>query len=96
MDDFLKMKMLGDNHIMTSYKQYMVGYKQTKSHTSGIGVAGLIHWTLIWSSVDHYLRGMHGTPYKFFHMALICNLTAKESLYGCNIGVISRDTNNLR
>ena len=56
----------------------------------------LIHWTLVWSSVDHYLRGMHGTPYKYFRMALICNLTAKESLYGCSVGVIPRDTNNLR
>lgn len=46
MDDLLKMKMLGDNHAMTPYEQYMVGYKQTKSHTSGIGVAGLVLGTV--------------------------------------------------
>ena len=69
-----------------------------KGHVYGALYASrdLIHWTLVWSSVDHYLRGMHGTPYKYFRMALICNLTAKESLYGCSVGVIPRDTNNLR
>ena len=27
---------------MTPYEQMMIGYRQNKSHTSGVGVAGLV------------------------------------------------------
>jgi beta-xylosidase len=56
----------------------------------------LIHWQLVHSSIDHYIRGQHGTPYKYFRLALICNLADKESLFGCSMAVVPRDTNNLR
>ena len=45
MDDLLKMKMLGENGL-SPYEQYKVGYMQSKSHTSGIGVAGLVLGTV--------------------------------------------------
>lgn len=46
MDDLLKMKMLGNNNGMTPFEQYMVGYKQQKAHTSGVGIAGLVLGTV--------------------------------------------------
>lgn len=60
------------------------------------GSRDLIHWQLVHSSIDHYIRGQHGTPYKYFRLALICNLADRESLFGCSMVVVPRDTNNLR
>ena len=47
MNDLLALKTMDskDGH-MTPYEQYMMGYKQQKSHTSGIGVAGLVLGTV--------------------------------------------------
>lgn len=46
MDDLLKMKMLGEKDGFSPYEQYMMGYKQQKSHTSGVGIAGLVLGTV--------------------------------------------------
>lgn len=47
MNDLLALKTMDskDGH-MTPYEQYMMGYKQQRSHTSGIGVAGLVLGTV--------------------------------------------------
>lgn len=47
MNDLLALKTMDskDGH-MTPYEQYMMGYKQQKAHTSGIGVAGLVLGTV--------------------------------------------------
>ena len=47
MNDLLALKTMDskDGH-MTPYEQYMMGYKQQKSHTSGVGVAGLVLGTV--------------------------------------------------
>lgn len=60
------------------------------------GSRDLINWRLIASSKDHYLRGFSGTPYKYFRIALICNLEDKESISGCSIQYIPKLTNKLR
>ena len=41
MNDYLTMKALNENGL-SPYEQYKVGFMQTKQHTSGIGVAGLV------------------------------------------------------
>lgn len=46
------------------------------------GSRDLTNWQLVWSSSDMYLRGFRGTPYKYFRLALLCQLDAEESLYG--------------
>lgn len=56
----------------------------------------LIHWTLVWSSTDHYLRGFSGTPYKYFRILVIANLEEGESIDGCSIQYEPRMTNKLR
>lgn len=41
MDDFLKMKMLGEKDGFSPYEQVKIQNMQAKSHTSGLGIAGL-------------------------------------------------------
>ena len=56
----------------------------------------LFNWHIVWSSTDHYLRGFRGSPYKYFRLALICQLDKKESLYGCTVQFTPRLTNKPR
>lgn len=45
-NDLMTLKALDKDNAMSPYEQYMVGYKQQKSHTSGVGVAGLVLGTV--------------------------------------------------
>lgn len=60
------------------------------------GSRDLINWQLVWSSNDMYLRGFRGTPYKYFRLALLCQLDADESLYGFTVQYTPRDLNQPR
>lgn len=42
MNDFMTLKALENKEGLTPYEQYKVGHMQAKSHTSGVGVAGLV------------------------------------------------------
>ena len=55
-----------------------------KDHVQQVlyGSRDLFNWHVVWSSEDIYLRGFRGTPYKYFRLALLCQLDAAESLYG--------------
>lgn len=68
------------------------------SHVAQVlyGSRDLFHWHVVWSSADSYLRGLHGTPYKYFRMALICQLDKDESIYGCTVQFMPRLTNKPR
>ena len=44
-NDLMTLKALGENN-MSPYEQFKVGHMQSKSHTSGIGVAGLVLGTV--------------------------------------------------
>ena len=46
MNDLMTLKALENNDKMTPFEQYMVGYKQQKSHTSGTAIAGLVLGTV--------------------------------------------------
>lgn len=54
-----------------------------KGHVQTVlyGSIDLYSWHLVSSSVDHHLRGFRGTPYKYFRLALVCNLEKGESVY---------------
>ena len=58
-----------------------------KGHVKSIlyGSRDLFNWHPVYSSVDHYLRGFRGTPYKYFRIALLCTLDKDESVYGCTV-----------
>lgn len=60
------------------------------------GSRDLRNWHLVWSSKDHYLRGFRGTPYKYFRIALLCNLKQEESIYGASLQFTPRQTNQPR
>ena len=64
--------------------------------TALYGSRDLYNWHLVSSSVDHYLRGFSGTPYKYFRVALFCALEPDESIYGCTIQHNPRLTNKPR
>ena len=69
-----------------------------KGHVKSVlyGSRDLINWHLVWSSKDHYLRGFRGTPYKYFRIALLCNLAPGESIYGASVQFTPRLTNQPR
>ena len=69
-----------------------------KGHVQSVlyGSRDLFNWHLIWSSKDHYLRGFRGTPYKYFRIALLCNLAEDESIYGATVQYDTRKTNQPR
>lgn len=69
-----------------------------KGHVQSVlyGSRDLEHWHLVWSSKDHCLRGFRGTPYKYFRIALLCNLTQAESIYGASVQFTPRLLNQPR
>lgn len=69
-----------------------------KGHVQSVlyGSRDLVNWHLVWSSKDHYLRGFRGTPYKYFRIALLCNLSSDESIFGASIQFSPRLTNQPR
>ncbi len=56
----------------------------------------LFDWHVVWSSTGHYLRGLRGTPYKYFRLALVCRLDKAESVHGCTVQFTPRFTNKPR
>lgn len=60
------------------------------------GSRDLFNWFPVWSSVDSYMRGMRGTPYKYFRIALIGNLKQGETVSGASVQFSTRLTDQLR
>ena len=60
------------------------------------GSRDLFNWHLVASSKDHYLRGFSGTPYKYFRVGVVCDLSAEESVSGCSIQFKLKQTNQPR
>lgn len=69
-----------------------------KGHVQSVLYASrdLVNWHLIWSSRDHFLRGFHGTPYKYFRIALLLRLAPGESLSGASLHFTPRLNNHPR
>lgn len=60
------------------------------------GSNDLFHWHPIGSSVNRYLRGLAGSPYKYFRLALTGSLSVDESITGFSADYIERWQNRLR
>lgn len=60
------------------------------------GSRDLFSWHLVASSVDHYLRGFRGTPYKYFRIVLACDLQKDESIFGSTIQYTPRLVDKIR
>lgn len=69
-----------------------------KGHVQSVlyGSRNLYDWHLVWSSKDHYLRGFRGTPYKYFRIALLCNLSPDESVFSASLRYTPKLNNQLR
>lgn len=69
-----------------------------KGHVKSILYASndLYNWVPVWSSIDHYLRGFRGTPYKYIRIVLLANLSNDEGITGCSVQFTPRLTNQPR
>lgn len=55
-----------------------------------------INWHLVHSAKGHYLRGFRGTPYKYFRIVVITNLSIGETLVGASVSYTPRLINQIR
>ena len=61
------------------------------------GSNDLYNWTPVWSSKDIYLRGMRGSGYKYYKLAIfIPKFNQDEILHGCSVEFTPRLTNKPR
>lgn len=60
------------------------------------GSRDLVHWHLVWSSRDHYLRGFRGSPYKYFRIGGVATLSADENIFGASVQFSPRQNNQPR
>lgn len=68
-----------------------------KKVTSALyGSRDLINWYLLNTSVDHYLRGRFGSPYKYFRYAIAGNLEDGETIQGISIDATESMNNQIR
>ena len=69
-----------------------------KGHVKSILYASndLYNWVPVWSSIDHYLRGFRGTPYKYFRIVAITDLSIGETLVGASVSYTPRLMNQIR
>lgn len=75
------------------------GYFRNGTGKCGMVLYGsndLFNWFLIKTSVNEYLRGMAGSPYKYFRIALIGSLRPDESISGLSVDYQERWQNKLR
>lgn len=56
----------------------------------------LYDWYLVSSSVNHRIKNISGTGYKYFRLVLLTSLSAGESVVGCTIEYKRRMTNHIR
>ena len=83
----------------TIYAQITRGHFRKGKGKCGMALYGsndMFRWYLISTSADKYLRGMCGTPYKYFRLALVGYLSPDESLSGFSTEFKTRWNNKLR
>lgn len=71
-------------------------FKKGHVNTMLYGSRDLDKWYPIYGSNDHILRGMRGTPYKYFRIASTFHLERDESITGCSVDYEPRLNNKLR
>lgn len=75
---------LGAGDILKTVKTVVqLGYFQRgEVKTVLYGSRDLFHWYLIASSQDQYIRGLHGTPYKYFRIMALVDMDRGRNLSG--------------
>ena len=89
---------LGQGSILKTVDNIIQRGNFARGHVSTVLYASrdLINWHLVWSSKDHYLRGFRGTPYKFFRIAGVANISPNENIIGSSVQFQTRQTNQPR
>ena len=86
-------------HFKTMLTTIVRGYFRNKPGKCGIVLYAsndLYNWMPIATSVDKYLRGIAGSPYKYFRVALTGSLSVEESISGFSSDIQERWQNKLR
>lgn len=88
---------LGDGNALKSIHTLIQrGYFQRGDvNTVLYGSRDLVNWHIIASSVNHEIRNLRGTPYKYFRVASVATLTPDKSIYGITVDVEPRHTSVL-
>lgn len=71
-------------------------FRKGNVNTMLYGSRDLERWYPVYASADHILRGMRGTPYKYFRLASVFELSADDNIQGCSVQFDTRDTNKMR
>lgn len=71
-------------------------FRRSNVATILYGSRDLIHWHLVWSSKDQYLRGFRGSPYKYFRIGGVATLGADENVFGASVQFSPRQNNQPR
>ena len=92
------LKLGGADVLKTVTSVIQRGVLNDKKHTKQIllGSRDLRHWHVVSSSVDIYLRGYRGTPYKYFRIVAIGQLDPDETLIGATLDLEPRMANKTR
>lgn len=88
-----------DNHDVLKTVDCIISrgtFKKGHMSTALYGSRDMVNWELVWTSVDHYLRGFHGTPYKYFRIVGLSNLDKNESIYGASVNLDLRQRNHMK
>lgn len=70
-------------------------FPKGKVKTLLYGSRDLYNWHLVGSSVDHWLRGLRGTPFKYFRIALLTDLAPGESVSAVTVDFEPKETTKL-
>lgn len=88
---------LGDGDTLKSIHTLLQrgNFQRGDVNTVLYGSRDLVNWHIIASSVNHEIRNLRGTPYKYFRIASVATLSPDKSIYGVTIDVEPRHTSVL-
>lgn len=89
---------LGQPDILKTVSTVFVRGNLSRTSASIIlyGSRDLTNWHIVGSSSTVHLHNLHGTPYKYFRVAIISRLSPSESITSLTIEYEERQTNKLR
>jgi hypothetical protein len=60
------------------------------------GSRDLVNWYALASTTTSFLKGISGTPYKYFRLAIMADLKDGKSIYGATLDVNPKYNNRIR
>ena len=78
-------------HTLKQTGMFRKGHVQTLLYGTRDGYK----WYLVGSSVDEWIRGLRGTPWRWFRIALLTSLWRDESISGATVAFETKETNKM-